>query len=268
MRTVHLTPQQAQQFYGDRAPSERARELAQGVVLAMEIIGAGVQQALMDAARPASAAATRDQKELGSLLRNVHLAESERAAESELDFLFSNPSIGSTATFVNCTLALIKPHAIQAGLAGSIIDSILSSGFDISALEQFTLDKSSAEEFMEVYKQVVPEYFNMVEQIVSGPVVAMEIRAPPQRLQDEHGNSVSIVSAFRQVVGPSDPEVAKHIRPRSLRAQFGASKVKNAVHCTDLDEDGVLESQFFFDIMQQQQQKMPSSLSNTQTMRR
>jgi nucleoside-diphosphate kinase len=36
-------------------------------------------------------------------------------------------------------------------------------------------------------------------------------------------------------------EIARHIRPRTLRALYGRDKVKNAVHCTDLAEDATLE---------------------------
>ena len=36
-------------------------------------------------------------------------------------------------------------------------------------------------------------------------------------------------------------EIARHLRPRTLRAQFGRTKIENAVHCTDLPEDGLLE---------------------------
>ena len=36
-------------------------------------------------------------------------------------------------------------------------------------------------------------------------------------------------------------EIARHIRPRTLRALYGKDKVKNAVHCTDLAEDASLE---------------------------
>ncbi|CAF4672137.1 unnamed protein product, partial [Rotaria magnacalcarata] len=36
-------------------------------------------------------------------------------------------------------------------------------------------------------------------------------------------------------------EIARHIRPRTLRAIYGKDKVKNAVHCTDLAEDTTLE---------------------------
>ena len=40
---------------------------------------------------------------------------------------------------------------------------ILQEGFEISAMEMFTLDKPSAEEFFEVYKGVLPEFVGMIE---------------------------------------------------------------------------------------------------------
>lgn len=55
---------------------------------------------------------------------------------------------------------------------------------------------------------------------------------------------------WREVCGPSDPEVAKVLRPKTLRAQFGRTKKQNAVHCTDLEDDGPLEVQYFFQILQ------------------
>jgi nucleoside-diphosphate kinase len=263
VKSMQLSTAQAQNFYGDKQPSQRAAELAQGPVLALEIIGAGVQEALVQASQSsssssASSGGNADARELGAALRqgHVHIASSERSAESELEFLFNNRDIGTTATFANCSLAIIRPHALQAGHAGAILDAILQDGFDVSALELFTLDKSAAEEFLEVYKGVLPEYYATVEQLTSGPLIAMEIRAPPRRLEshDAEGRPLnqSVVSAFRQLVGPGDPEVAKHIRPRTLRAVFGINKVKNAVHATDLEEDGVLESSYFFNILQQQ----------------
>ena len=36
-------------------------------------------------------------------------------------------------------------------------------------------------------------------------------------------------------------EIARHLRPRTLRALYGKDKIMNAVHCTDLPEDGLLE---------------------------
>ena len=41
------------------------------------------------------------------------------------------------------------------------------------------------------------------------------------------------------------------LRPKTLRAQHGLDKVMNAVHCSDLAEDGQLEVEYFFRILQQ-----------------
>jgi len=115
---------------------------------------------------------------------------------------------------------------------------ILSHGFEISALELFMLDKPVAEEFLDVYKGVLPEYSSLVEHMTSGPVIALEVR------QD------NVVQAFRELCGPHDPELAKTLRKGTIRAELGRDRVKNGVHCTDLPEDGVLEVEYFFNILQ------------------
>ena len=69
----------------------------------------------------------------------------------------------TTAFFNNCTCCIIKPHAVANGDAGKIIDIILEEGFEISAMEMFTLDKPTADEFFEVYKGVLPEFVPMIE---------------------------------------------------------------------------------------------------------
>jgi len=102
----------------------------------------------------------------------------------------------------------------------------------------FYLDKTTAEEFFEVYKGVLPEYSAIIEHVICGPVIAMEIRQE------------NVVNSLRSLVGPHDPEIAKVLRPNTLRALFGKDRVKNAVHCTDLAEDGVLEVQYFFELLQ------------------
>ena len=37
------------------------------------------------------------------------------------------------------------------------------------------------------------------------------------------------MSALREFCGPADPEIARVLRPKSLRAQFGVNKVQNAI---------------------------------------
>ena len=58
------------------------------------------------------------------------------------------------------------------------------------------------------------------------------------------------VETFRELCGPIDPEIGRMLRPSTLRAQFGTSRVRNAIHCTDLPGDGPLEVSYFFDILQ------------------
>ena len=74
----------------------------------------------------------------------------------------------------NCTLCLIKPHAIQH--AGNIIERILNEGFEISALSSQFLDRKTAEEFMEIYKGIIPDFQSTVDQLVSGVSIALEVR--------------------------------------------------------------------------------------------
>lgn len=72
----------------------------------------------------------------------------------------------------------------------------------------------------------------MVDELITGPCIALEI---------SHPDVDDVVKHFRDFAGPSDPEIGKRIRPDSIRALFGEDKVKNAIHCTDLAEDGELE---------------------------
>lgn len=83
----------------------------------------------------------------------------------------------------------------------------------------------------------------MVTELSSGPFVALEIGVPNE---NQHA-----YNQFREFCGPRDPIVANKIRPNTLRAQFGEDIVQNAVHCTDLKEDCLLELEYFFTILSQ-----------------
>ena len=158
------------------------------------------------------------------------ISSSDIKRESALIFnkIIHQPNLTS------CSCLLIKPHIIQEGLAGKIIDIILTEGFEISAMEMLYMDKVQAEEFFEIYKGVLPEYSSMVDAIVCGPVIAMEVR------QND------CVKKLRALVGPHDPDIAKALRPNTIRAKFGQNTVNNAVHCTDLEEDATIEVDYIF----------------------
>jgi len=170
-----------------------------------------------------------------SLRNAVHGSHSAQEKTAEVDLFFGR-EMPTTAFFTNCTCCIIKPHIVQAGLAGQIIDIILEEGFEISAMQMFNLDKPTAEEFFEVYKGLLPEFVAMIEHMTTGPCIVMEVRQE------------NAVQKFRELCGPMDPEIAKNLRPNTLRAKFGYTRCLNGVHCTDLPEDGTLECEYFFSI--------------------
>lgn len=155
-------------------------------------------------------------------------------AKKVIEYFFS---MKHSPQLTNCSCLVIKPHIVNEGNAGKIIDIVLNEGFEVSSMEMFYLDKATAEDFFDVYKGVLPEYAPIVTHVISGPVIAMEIR------QDD------VVNKLRSLVGPHDPELAKTLRPNTIRAFFGKDRVRNVCHCTDLTEDGVLECQYFFELL-------------------
>lgn len=153
------------------------------------------------------------------------------------DLLFDAYQVPSTATLDNCTCCVVKPHAVKARLLGRILDHIIAQGYEVSCVRSLQFDRAQAEEFLEVYKGVVPEYADHVLQLSSGISVAMEIRAQ------------SAVDTFRQTAGPWDIELARELRPDTIRGQFGEDRVRSAVHCTDLPGDGVSECEYCFRLL-------------------
>lgn len=253
MRMVQLSRDDAAMFYMEHEGREFFERLVnlmlEGPVLAMCISGHNAIKKWREIQGPTDPAdARRDcpnsiRAQFGTNATRdaCHGSDSVESAEREVRLFFGDKkTLGkSTAKLRDCTLGIIKPHAVAAGLAGKIVAEITRCGLgiQISSLEMRTMDRTNAEEFYEVYKGVVTEANSMVEELTLGPCIAMEITG-------DHAHS-----KFREYCGPADPEIARHLRPRTLRARFGNDKVLNAVHCTDLPEDGPLEVQYFFHIL-------------------
>ena len=170
----------------------------------------------------------------------VHGSDAPDTAASEISFFFSNPSLGRCELGRGTTLGIVKPHVVLDGAAGLALD-LVSEHFSITALRLCTLDKAAAAEFYEVYKGVlaIGEFTALVDELTSGPCIAFEVAD-----RDAAGSVSSaevVVESFRELCGPLDPELARVLRPKSIRAQLGLNKIKNGIHCTDLVEDGQLE---------------------------
>ena len=155
-------------------------------------------------------------------------------ALQEINYYFS---LKHQPQLSNCSLLIIKPHIIESGNAGKLVDIVLNEGFEISSMTMIYLDKETAENFFDVYKGFLPEYSAIINHLISGPIIALELR------EDD------VVHKLRALVGPHDPVIAKALRPHTFRALFGVDRVRNVCHCTDLPEDGVLECQYFFELV-------------------
>lgn len=128
------------------------------------------------------------------------------------------------------TLVLVKPDAMQRGLAGEILGRLERRGLRIVGLKLMQIDAALAEKH---YAEHVGKSFfpGLVQYITSGPVVAVVFE----------GTSAS--QAVRGLVGATNPAEAA---PGSIRADFGLEKGRNLVHASDSPESGTRESQLFF----------------------
>lgn len=249
----HLNKDQASAFYAEHKGKPFFNDLigfmTSGSCVALELMRPNAVMRWRDLLGPTNTA-TAQANEPNSIrarfgtdaTRNAcHGSDSIESARRELEFFFPrdgrNKAPGNTAKLSDTTLAIVKPQAMKDDILGSVVKDIDSAGFQITAMKTFNLEKSDAEEFLEVYKGVVNEYGDMVVELSSGTCMALEI--------DAGGDP----SKFRAFVGPADPEIAKHLRPQTLRAKYGKSKVLNAVHVTDLVDDAPLEVEYFFRIL-------------------
>mgnify|MGYP001133876165 CR=1 FL=1 len=130
----------------------------------------------------------------------------------------------------NITFSIIKPDAMGRGDAGKILARITEAGFELAALRMLYISRQQAEEFYAVHRER-PFYPGLVEFMSSGPVVVMVLR---------HENAVE---EFRRVIGATDPAKADS---GTIRAEFGTTVQKNAVHGSDSPENALREAGFFF----------------------
>lgn len=143
-----------------------------------------------------------------------------------------------------CTLCIIKPHVVKSKDTGDLLKAINEAGFLIGGYYSIHMNSPMAEELLDIYTDVYRPYSSMLQHFTSSTVLALLIHH--SRDQAVEYADYSVVETFRELCGPLKPEVAKAIRPNSLRALFGVDNNRNAVHCTDLAEDGAMEARYVF----------------------
>lgn len=128
------------------------------------------------------------------------------------------------------TFLMVKPTAVKTGHVGRIVDLVEKAGFRILAVASRRLTAGEAEEFYDVHRG--KEFFGpLVEYITSGLTLGILLEAE------------DAVALLRRTVGATDPRNAD---PGTVRALFGTTLRRNAVHASDSPERVEHESAVYF----------------------
>ena len=132
--------------------------------------------------------------------------------------------------FVEKTLVLVKPDAVQRGLIGEIIKRLENRGLRLIAGKFIQVSRELAEEHYGIHKDK-PFYETLLDYITSAPVMAMVWDGP------------NAVAAVRQTMGATRPTEAA---PGSIRHDYGLEIGRNLTHASDTPENGEMEVFLWF----------------------
>jgi nucleoside-diphosphate kinase len=257
MRMVRWTAEEAGAFLGlgssasaasssaASASAESPSALSKDHMLAIEVAGEDIISRTHEVVGPSSPSDAREAapRSIRAMLGGASRADNVvftspdmETAAKQVAHIFER-RYPTTAVYNNCSLLLIRPHAVVAKQTGAIIDSVLRSELEVSAVRSMALSRDEAADLLEPYKGVVPDFERWVKELSSGPCVAVEVRGD------------MAVHRLRELAGPHDSVLAKALRPDTLRARFGVDSTMNAVHVTDIEVDGPLECKFIFHVL-------------------
>jgi len=131
---------------------------------------------------------------------------------------------------VERTFALLKPDAVQRGLAGRILSRFESRCLKIVGLKIMRVSRPLAESYYAEH-QGKAFYEPLMAYITSGPVIAMVL---------EGDGAVAIV---RKMMGKTNSAEAE---PGTIRGDFALTIGRNVIHGSDSLESAKREIGFFF----------------------
>jgi len=128
------------------------------------------------------------------------------------------------------SLVLIKPDAMERGLAGTLLARLESLGLRLVALKMLHMDKELAQEHYAVHKEK-PFFNGLVKYITSAPIVAAVFEGE------------RAVEVIRKAMGATDPTKAE---AGTIRSDFGLDIERNTIHGSDSVETAEGEIKLFF----------------------
>ena len=128
------------------------------------------------------------------------------------------------------TLILLKPDAIDKGVAGTVLSRFEANGFQIKGLKMMQLSTELVEEH---YAHILdmPFYPKLAEFMTSTPVIALALAGD------------NVIDTVRELLGKTDSIQADK---RSIRGGMGTNSMYNICHASDSPENAELELKRFF----------------------
>ncbi len=128
------------------------------------------------------------------------------------------------------SLVLIKPDAMQRGLAGTIISRLEKQELKLVALKMLHMDRALAERHYAIHRDK-PFFDGLVNYISSAPIIALIFEGK------------RAVEVIRKAMGATDPAQAE---AGTIRGDFGLDIGRNVVHGSDSVETAEEEIKLFF----------------------
>lgn len=128
------------------------------------------------------------------------------------------------------TLVLVKPDAMQRGLAGEIIARLERRGLKIVAMKLLHMDEALARKHYAVHEGK-PFFKALVDYITSSPIIAVVFEGP------------RAVEVVRNTMGATNPVQAAM---GTIRGDFGLEIGRNLIHGSDSVENARQEIALFF----------------------
>ena len=128
------------------------------------------------------------------------------------------------------TLVLMKPDAMQRGLAGEILSRLERRGLRIAALRLFQMDEAMARRHYGEHEGK-PFYEGLISYITACPIIAAVL---------EGSDAVEIV---RRTIGATNPAEAE---PGTIRGDLALETGRNLIHGSDSPESAKREIALFF----------------------
>ena len=129
------------------------------------------------------------------------------------------------------TLILIKPDAMQRGLAFDILSRLERRGLQLAGLRLLQVEQSMAEKHYAEHEGK-PFFAGLVSYITSSPIIAAVFEG------------TNAVSAARQTIGSTNPTESS---PGTIRGDFGLEIGRNLIHGSDSVESANREISIFFE---------------------